>query len=189
MSTTKIMLIRHAEKPTKTLNGVSPDGSADPEDLIVQGWQRAGALIGLFAPPHGQTCQPGLATPRHLFASGVAKHSESLRPEHTVMPLSAKLGIDIDTQYEKGDETKLASAIQQAGGAVLVAWEHEAIPSIAQAIFPGGPSPDNWPDDRFDLVWVFDRLTENGAWTFLQVPQMLLAGDKASVISTSGNSH
>lgn len=183
MSTTKIMLIRHAEKPTGEIEGVSPDGSNNAEDLIVQGWQRAGALNGLFAPSAGQPCRPGLAVPQHLFASGIGKHSNSLRPQHTITPLSQKLGIAIDTQYLKGAETQLASALAEAGGIVLAAWEHQDIPTIAAAIFPGGPFPSSWPGDRFDIVWVFDRAA-GGGWTFSQVPQLLLAGDLPSVIAT-----
>ncbi|WP_206956553.1 hypothetical protein [Trinickia acidisoli] len=187
MSTTKIMLIRHAEKPTGNIGGVSPDGTADAADLIVQGWQRAGALVGLFDPPAGKGCRAGLATPQHVFASGIGKHSNSLRPQHTITPLSAKLGIEIDTQYLKGDEAKLASAITEVGGVVLVAWEHQNIPAIAAAIFPGGPYPSSWPDPRFDLVWVFDRVSGSNAWAFSQVPQLLLVGDQSSVIAPSGN--
>ncbi len=188
MSSTKIMLIRHAEKPTQHTNGVSMDGTIDAEDLSVLGWQRAGALIGLFDPPAGKGCRTGLAIPQHLFAAGVGKHSDSLRPEHTLVPLSAKLVIETDTQYLKGDEKKVAAAAVAAGGVVLISWEHLNIPKLAEAIFPGGPHPEVWPDDRFDVVWVFDR-TETGAgagWVFSQVPQLLLAGDRSSVIKAGG---
>lgn len=41
-------------------------------------------------------------------------------------------------------------------------------------------TPQAWPDDRFDLVWVFEREDED--WRFSQVPQLLLSGDSAKVI-------
>lgn len=189
MSTTKIMLIRHAEKPVDDAQGVGTDGKTNAEDLIVQGWQRAGALIGLFDPPAGKGCRTGLATPQHLFAAGVGKHSESLRPEHTVAPLAAKLGIETDTRYLKGDEDKLANAAMTAGGVVLVAWEHQDIPDIAAAIFPNGPYPRHWPEHRFDVVWVFDRTDGGAGWTFSQVPQLLLAGDDPGVIAVEAGAH
>jgi hypothetical protein len=43
--------------------------------------------------------------------------------------------------------------------------------------------PQSWPDDRFDLVWIFDRRPGSGGSDFDQVPQMLLAGDNNSVIA------
>ena len=184
MPTTKIMVVRHAEKPVNGVAGVTAQGADDAEELTVQGWQRAGALIGLFSPPLGQACRPGLAIPQHLFASGIGPHSKSLRPQHTILPLSAKLGQKIDTSILKGDEAKLADRITNVGGIVLVAWEHEAIPAIAHAILgQAGSCPANWSDNRFDLVWVFDRAIGAGPWSFSQVPQLLLAGDEASLIS------
>jgi hypothetical protein len=55
MTGSKIMVIRHAEKPDEagTTFGVSVEGNQDPEALIVRGWQRAGALTTFFAPPDG----------------------------------------------------------------------------------------------------------------------------------------
>ena len=40
----KIMIIRHAEKPTGQQDGVDESGTSSPHHLIVRGWQRAGAL-------------------------------------------------------------------------------------------------------------------------------------------------
>ncbi|MDR5818738.1 hypothetical protein QCE62_34500 [Caballeronia sp. LZ033] len=60
------------------------------------------------------------------------------------------------------------------------------IPAIAAAILGrDGVCPSSWPGDRFDLVWVLDRTNGTGPWSFSQVPQLLLAGDQASVISVS----
>jgi hypothetical protein len=35
--------------------------------------------------------------------------------------------------------------------------------------------PSSWPEERYDIVWVFER--DERAWSFSQVPQLLLAGD------------
>jgi broad specificity phosphatase PhoE len=184
MSTNKIMIVRHAEKPGGDMKGVTPDGDVNAEDLTVRGWQRAGALVGLFLPPGGHFSSPHLATPQTLYASGVGAHSNSLRPQHTVQPLADRLKKQIDTSFLKGEEAALVSAISTAGGVVLVAWEHEHIPQIAAGILGrSGSFPAKWPDDRFDLVWVFDRPGGAGQWSFMQIPQLLLVGDETHLIS------
>ena len=91
MPAIKIILIRHAEKPDRTKQGVSEAGKADPEELVVRGWQRSGALVHLFAPRDGKFVAPQLAKPKTIFASAVGKHSKSLRPQHTVLALSKEL--------------------------------------------------------------------------------------------------
>jgi len=48
------MVIRHAEKPEGSIQGVDIDGNDGPENLVVQGWQRAGALARFFAPLNSQ---------------------------------------------------------------------------------------------------------------------------------------
>lgn len=186
MPATKIMLIRHAEKPSEDgkVQGVTAAGAQDPEELIVRGWQRSGALVRFFAPHAGKFADPRLATPRIIFASAVAKHSKSLRPEHTVLELATVLTLRLDLRHAKGDEKALAASAVAADGPVLIAWEHEAIPEIVNHILGNDMScPQKWPGSRFDLVWVLDRPTAAGVWTFAQVPQLLLSGDSAQPIA------
>jgi hypothetical protein len=39
--------------------------------------------------------------------------------------------------------------------------------------------PDEWPEERFDVVWILDRDEDaGGAWRFAQVPQRLLPHDR-----------
>lgn len=53
---------------------------------------------------------------------------------------------------------------------------------IARQLGTVHPTPPKmWPEDRFDVVWVFTRRKDH-SWTFTQVPQLLLAGDGRSVI-------
>jgi hypothetical protein len=48
---------------------------------------------------------------------------------------------------------------------------------------PKATIPGKWPNDRFDIVWVFDPPVKNkGRWKFTQVPQRLLPGDANTVI-------
>jgi hypothetical protein len=183
---TKIMMIRHAEKPPDGENGVTINEKPDPQSLIIRGWQRAGALAVLFAPSNGQYERPGLGTPQFVYASKVEKHSESWRPQETVMPLTAKLGKNVQENYHhpKGKEQKVASEALTCPGVVLICWEHTLIPTIASYIPISSnnqmPVLTQWPDGRFDVVWVFDLDSSTGKYTFSQVPQCLLAGDQDS---------
>jgi hypothetical protein len=154
-----------------------PDGAENPKALTATGWKRAKALVGLFNPADGASPRQPLAKPRSLFAS----ESQSLRPKQTIMPLSTALSLSITT-FLKGQEAQLVAAAEGAEGPVLISWQHEAIPEIAALILGGANGvPPRWPDHRFDLVWVFD-LQASGAWSFAQVPQLLLHGDSAQLI-------
>jgi hypothetical protein len=184
MPANKIMVIRHAEKPDGKQTGVDPDGKEDAEELVVRGWQRSGALVRLFAPQGGKFTDPHLAQPNTIFASCTGKHSNSLRPQHTVLELANALNLKLDLRFPKGAEQDLAKAALAAAGPVLIAWEHEDIPDIANGIVGSGTTcPQKWPGSRFDLVWVFDRQNPANGWTFTQVPQLLLSGDSDAPVS------
>ncbi|MBV8439901.1 MAG: histidine phosphatase family protein [Hyphomicrobiales bacterium] len=178
MPTTKIMVIRHAEKPNGE-PGIMPDGSQNPEALTAAGWSRARALVGLFNPQGGRFADPRLARPGSLFASG----SDSLRPKQTLAPLAEALKLVIDANYLKGQEDRLVAAAKNAGSVTLVAWQHEAIAKIATLIRGSANGiPPRWPGHRFDLVWVFDR-EDNGDWSFEQAPELALPGDSSQPIA------
>lgn len=65
---------------------------------------------------------------------------------------------------------------------VLVSWAHGEIPAIAQGLplsrKTAATVPAEWPDARFDLVWVFDLDPASREYRFSQQPQLLLSGDK-----------
>jgi hypothetical protein len=46
--------------------------------------------------------------------------------------------------------------------------------------------PQIWPDQRYDLVWVFTSSGQGGGMEFREVPQMLLAGDQPTPIGMTG---
>src|SRR5205814_6448764 len=85
-SATKIMVIRHAEKPLDfpPPHGVAHTGAHHKDSLVVRGWQRAGALACLFSSAHEPHQSDGLAKPSYLYASKVQKHSPSRRPQETI---------------------------------------------------------------------------------------------------------
>jgi hypothetical protein len=181
------MVIRHAEKPDGMDAGINITGAETAHDLIVRGWQRAGALTVLFGPTFPPLQNAELETPQFLFASNDSSH----RPIDTITPLSMKLGVEIDTSFDEGKETDMVAAAKQCDGVVLIAWQHGNIPAIADAILEGSSLidsvPTKWPGNRFDVVWVFDldAKAKPPAYTFTQVPQLVLAGDLPSVIVKS----
>lgn len=181
--TKKIMVIRHAEKPTATDNGITSTGVQDQESLIVDGWNRAGALVVLFAPFNGVLQSGQLATPHYLYAAPADSESKSKRPVETITPLSQRLGLTINESHGKKDFKKMADHAMQQTGNVLICWQHDDIPHIANHILTKNVSPQTWPGDRFDLVWIFDLDESTGQYTFSQLPQNLIAGDLNSPIS------
>jgi hypothetical protein len=180
MPATKIMLIRHAEKPDDKDGGVDQKGNPDKHDLIVRGWQRAGALVQFFANPRDPNGP--IKRPATIFATEPTTGSDSKRPLHTVTPLEQLLNIPIDSTIAEGSEQNLVNKAVAANGAVLIAWHHEKIPAIANLILQNQSAPQKWPGDRFDVVWIFARDTPTAPWKFAQAPQLLLAGDSPDVI-------
>ena len=182
----KIMLIRHAEKPAEDPppHGVDTDGDHENEALTVRGWQRAGALAVLLAPSAGPLQNAALATPRFVFASRLDKHHGSARPQQTVAPLVDKLGTAVATNFDLkiGEESALASRAMACDGTVLICWAHNEIPAIVRGLAlskaAAAAVPADWPDARFDLVWVFDLNPTSQDYRFSQQPQRLLSGDK-----------
>ncbi|SEJ90956.1 hypothetical protein SAMN05192539_102317 [Paraburkholderia diazotrophica] len=191
MSEQTVLIIRHAEKPEAGGDtGIDGSGAPDSRSLTPRGWQRAGIWTELFAPSldHAGT----YPRPAAIFASAPATHSEiaagnsgskSRRPLETVSPLAAKLGIDVNLNFGKGQEGDLAAAIAQIDGITLVCWQHEDIASIATALAPTVENiPSHWPGDRFNVIFEFSRTGNGEPWSFNQVVPVMLQGDPTSSI-------
>ena len=180
----KIMIIRHAEKHQHGSHdrGVSEDGRPAHHELTVRGWQRAGALVHLFAPPGGLPDGSRIQTPRSIFASDPTRDSPSLRAMHTAGPLAAALGIPVNHAYAEEEEAALAAVVIAAPSPALIVWHHAAIPRLVMEIAGKLPGcPVHWPDDRFDLIWILERNAPRAGWSFSQVSQRLLPGDGTDV--------
>ncbi len=173
------MLIRHAERPSadKSIRGVTQEGEKNKEELTVRGWQRAGALVRFFAPRDNRFVHPAIARPDILYACKAGPAAPSLRPQHSLLPLASFLEAELNCDFYEGQEMELVQNAIAAHGTVLIAWKHNNMQDIANAILGNKTSaPQYWPLDRFDLVWIFDR--RGVSWSFTQVPQLLLAGDR-----------
>ena len=181
MSPTKIMLIRHAEKPIPDgAAGLDPNGKPDPESLSAIGWERAEKLVGFFSQPAARHIEK----PDFVFAA--APEVGSKRPSETVTPLVAALWSQAERASHFNDAlakeslTALASAIMAASDVVLVCWEHTLIHAAVAALPKAPATPTKWPKGRFDVVWILKA--NPGGWDFDQTPQMLLDTDQNSVI-------
>ena len=190
MAKSTILLIRHAEKPDTRGVGITQTGDRDDESLTVRGWQRAGGLAQLFS----DSDDARLPRPDAIYASGDvkvsrrrggSKGSRSHRPEETVLPLAAKIGVRPRIKFLKGDEVRLVAELVALKGVTLVSWQHEAIPEIASLILGSDATadvPEKWPKQRYDVVWCFARKKKGHAWKFTQVPQLLLHDNSSSTI-------
>jgi broad specificity phosphatase PhoE len=181
----KLMIIRHGEKQPDSgppPYGVNTSGVQDKHSLSTRGWQRAGALAPFFCIAWAEEIE----TPDAVYASKIGATeliadghdiSQSLRPQQTVTPLVAALNPakGLQTPYAVGQEPALVQTLNDSeNGVVLVAWEHNHIPTIAKAF--SGDAPATWPGSRFDDVWVLTR-SPDGTYVFQHVFQSLLGGD------------
>jgi broad specificity phosphatase PhoE len=184
----QLYIIRHGEKPTDPSRppfGVDVDGNRNTYSLSPKGWQRAGALAALFSPAVAP--KVGLRAPTALFATayGDAAVTRIHRPYETLLGLSRRLGLPIESPDLIGQEAAFAAAVLSSGAEVaLICYEHQRIPALVQG-FPavdGTDIPPAWPDDRYDVIWTFALDPITGRYAFGQVPQQLLDGDSDTVI-------
>jgi hypothetical protein len=98
-----------------------------------------------------------------------------------LLPLAELLQAGVNGDYYEGEEIALVQKAMASPGPALIAWKHLSMQTIANAILGDATTaPQSWPFERVDVVWIFDRRDEG--WTFTQVPELLLAGDRAEPI-------
>src|SRR5438552_31187 len=123
MPDSTIMIIRHAEKPHKSIKGIDETGEQDDESLTPKGWARAGALACLFA-PRGSMKVGALPSPDRIYSSarehhdksaGVRTGSHSERPTQTIALIAQKLKLDPIDKFTAGQEAQLAADVTAAG--------------------------------------------------------------------------
>lgn len=160
----QMMIIRHGEKPE------------EGHGLNLKGRERAEALAPFFS-GNNEFLKFGL--PVAIYAQKTTPANPSMRPEQTVTPLARALKLVVQTKYEHAEYAKLVEAIktnpEYEGKTVLICWEHQVIPEMAQ-LFGAKKAPEKWEGDVFDRVWLIDFLPEQKV-SFKDVAQRLLFGD------------
>jgi hypothetical protein len=174
MNCTKLMVIRHAEKPEKQTGvfGVTEAGARDKDELTPKGWQRAGALVRFFNPVIAAGLRAGMAVPGAIFAARATSDNPSKRAVHTVRPLATDLRLGVCADFALHQEKDLVDAAMNAAAAVLICWHHERIPKLVARL---GVEIGDWPDAVYDRVLILDRAKD--AWSLSVLEQHLLSGD------------
>jgi hypothetical protein len=139
----------------------------------------------------GQILRAGRWLPGRQPAGNAAIHfrlrhgpaQQEPEAQHTVAALAEQFVQPLSLAHLKGGEDALVADVLAMSGPVLIAWEHEAIPGIVNRITGNTTTcPQQWPDDRFDLVCVLDQASQTGNWELTQVVQLLLPGDSDTII-------
>jgi hypothetical protein len=180
---TVVMIIRHGEKPDKSegLTGIDASGNKAKSSLTAAGWERARSLVDVFAPEEGPP-RAGLTKPTAIFASGSNSDGEGARTRETIAPLAEHLGVTVNTDFGKGDESAMVAKVLAQPGPTLICWQHGEIPAIADSFKTVSPTPPStWPDDRYDVIWTLTK-TATG-WNFAQLPEMAQPGDQTTTIA------
>jgi hypothetical protein len=130
-----------------------------------------------FAPLDPASSRLAIASPNKIYEAGIGPGSESNRLYCTVKPLTELMQLEIDAASPDDDIEGLAAVVAQSSCVTRVSWERKVIHDFVRALTPGAINAPPRPDERFDMVFVIDR---NGTgWTFTQVSQPLLAGDRS----------
>ena len=138
MSPTRIILIRHGEKPAHGQPGLNS-----------QGLERADSLIHVFGPKSPFKIS-------HIVAQKPHENGKRARPSLTAAPLARSLGLEVDVSLEREDVKDVAEKVKgERKGDILVCWEHKRLHDIAQA--HGVKDPPQYDGERYDLLWILEQ--------------------------------
>ena len=131
----KVVIIRHAEKPT-----------SGGDNLSCQGQNRATRLPEIITKKFGK--------PDYIYVPALksAKSTAHSRMFQTATPLAIKYDIAINSKYSETDYADIANSVFKKTGTVLIVWSHSEIPALAEAL--GLSDAPDWQKQDFDGVWV-----------------------------------
>jgi len=131
---TKIVIIRHGEKPDTG------------ENLSCQGLNRALALPAVLMKKFGK--------PDHTYvpALKMGQSTNHARMFQTVTPFAVQQNLAIDSAFGEKKPADVAQDVLRQSGLVLLVWEHTQIHPLAKAL--GVKNPPEWQKSDFDSIWI-----------------------------------
>jgi hypothetical protein len=162
----QIVIVRHAEKPVIG------------NEVTQQGCERAYLLPTFFVT---NSVVNSFGTPVAIFAPQPGNADSSVRSVETIAPTAQALGLQVKDPYAKTDYTDIVQKIlgksKYDGRTILMAWEHDAIPGLAQALgVTLTAQTSTWPDAIFDQAWVINFSASGGAYLQI-IPESVLPSD------------
>jgi hypothetical protein len=142
----QIVIIRHGEK-------------TDPSnELNTEGCERAFSLMHFFLK---NPLVEQYGSPVAIYAMRPNSIDGSVRPIQTIAPTANQLKLPIQDKYTKLDYAPIVQEILNSPAyqdkTVLIAWEHDAIPGLAQAFgVTLDASQTSWAGKVFDEAWVIN---------------------------------
>ena len=135
-SSLRVIIVRHAEKPDKG------------DNLSCEGLNRALALPDVL--------YSKFKLPDYIFVPSLntGKTTGTARMYQTIVPFAVKYNLNIDTKFDVGKEKALCQSILKKSGTVLVVWEHNNIPAIAQELGVTADKKLKWKGSDFDSIWI-----------------------------------
>jgi hypothetical protein len=130
----KIILIRHGEKPEKGSN------------LTCKGLNRSLQL------PLVIKAKFGVPDYTYVPSLKMGDKTSHARMFETVIPLSARYNLAINSKYDEKDINGLVAEIKNQKGTTLIVWEHSVIAGIAHAL--GISDELTWPSEDYDSIWI-----------------------------------
>jgi hypothetical protein len=133
-SETKIIFIRHGEKPEKGGN------------LTCKGLNRALLLPAVIKNKFG------IPDYTYVPTLKMADKTSHARMFETVVPLAVRYNLIINSKFDEKDKSGIATEIKGEKGTILVVWEHSMIADIVHEL--GITSELNWPGDDYNSIWI-----------------------------------
>lgn len=131
----RVIIIRHAEKPDSGSN------------LSCKGLNRALELSKVLYNKYKLV--------DHIYTPQMrtGEITSSSRMYQTIVPYAVKYNLNIDSQFNLGEEVLLAKTISNQTGIVLIVWKHKCIPNLIHALGIADTSI-KWKEHDFDSIWI-----------------------------------